>query len=517
MTAATDLIATDSGTTWLNRRTMVGFGVLAAAGWLGALGDGLLRARPWGLNTAIWVATLAATLMCLLRWQRLDATTGGRWMLLVAAFFAAGLALRDSPTVRTLDGLALLVTLSLGLAALRAWPGQLRVAALTDYAWTVCYACLHAAAGAYPLLFREIGWRGLASGRRRSAALAVARGALIALPLLVLFGGLFVAADATFERLVTRALRWDAATLFGHLYGFALCTWISAGLLRGVLIERQTAGPPLRREPRPLLGPIEMATFLGLLDALFLSFVLVQVRYFFGGAATVLATDGMTYAAYARRGFFELVTVAALVLPLLLLTHSMLRKEHPVNERLYRLLAGSLVALLFVVMTSALQRMFLYQRLYGLTELRLYTTAFMGWLGVVFVWFLVTVLRGRRRRFGIGALTSGLAVVAALNALNPDALIISTNAARVPQESVPQPFDELYAASLSADGVPALVAAIPSLPTHQQAILARHLLDRWSPPAHQDWRTWNWGRGQAWRAVAANHGTLKDVAEARKR
>jgi hypothetical protein len=512
MTTAAALTAAESGAAWLNRRTTVGFGVLTAAVGLGALGDGLLRATPWGVNTAIWVTALAAALTCLLRWQRIDATAGGRSMLLVAVFFASGMALRDSPAVRTLDGLALLVTLSLGLAALRAWPGQLRIAALTDYALTVCYACVHAAAGAYPLLFREIGWREVAAGGRRSAALAAARGALIALPLLVLFGGLFVAADATFERLVTRAFRWDAATLFGHLYGFVLCTWVSGGLLRGVLIERRPSAPPLRRAPRPWLGPIEMATFLGLLNALFLSFVLVQVRYFFGGASTVLATDGMTYAAYARRGFFELVAVAALVLPLLLLTHSMLRKEHPVNERLYRLLAGSLVALLFVVMASALQRMFLYQRLYGLTELRLYTTAFMGWLGAVFVWFVATVLRGRRRRFGIGALTSGLAVVVALNLLNPDELIIRTNATRVAQGSASQTLDDLYAASLSADGVPALLVALPVLPAEQQDVLARQLLHRWSPPAHQDWRTWNWGRAQAWRAVAAHEATLKEMA-----
>jgi len=80
----------------------------------------------------------------------------------------------------------------------------------------------------------------------------------------------------------------------------------------------------------------------------------------------------------------------------------LLRKDNPVQLRLFRWLAGLQVILLFVIMASALQRMRLYQNEFGLTELRLYTTAFMGWLAVVFAWFMVTVLPGRRERFAFG-------------------------------------------------------------------------------------------------------------------
>ena len=65
-------------------------------------------------------------------------------------------------------------------------------------------------------------------------------------------------------------------------------------------------------------------------------------------------------------------------------------------------------------MASALERMRLYQRAYGLTELRLYSTAFMLWLAAVCCWFLVTVLRGRRSGFAIGAVVTALATVVAL-------------------------------------------------------------------------------------------------------
>src|SRR5205085_5750237 len=140
-----------------------------------------------------------------------------------------------------------------------------------------------------------------------------------------------------------------------------------------------------------------------LLDALFLCFVCVQVRYLFGGATWVAQVAGLTYAEYARRGFFELVWATALVLPLLLALHWLLRTDDRAAQRIFRALAAAQLVLLFVVIASALTRMRLYQREYGLTELRLYTTAFMGWLALVFVWFAATVLRGARERFACGA------------------------------------------------------------------------------------------------------------------
>ncbi len=75
-----------------------------------------------------------------------------------------------------------------------------------------------------------------------------------------------------------------------------------------------------------------MSIALGSLVALFAAFVIVQLRYFFGGDALVQATAGMSYADYARRGFFELVTVSALVLPVLLSANALLRRDTPRAE-----------------------------------------------------------------------------------------------------------------------------------------------------------------------------------------
>src|SRR2546430_7109132 len=49
-------------------------------------------------------------------------------------------------------------------------------------------------------------------------------------------------------------------------------------------------------------------------------------------------------------------------------------------------------------MASALQRMRLYVAEFGLSEIRLYATAFMIYLAGAFAWFAWTVLRGHWRR-----------------------------------------------------------------------------------------------------------------------
>jgi hypothetical protein len=151
----------------------------------------------------------------------------------------------------------------------------------------------------------------------------------------------------------------------------------------------------------------------------------------------------------------------------------------------------------------------LYQGEYGMTELRLYTTAFMGWLAIVFVWFAATVLRGKRERFAFGALVAGAALIGALHLVNPDSLIVRTNVERAKNG---RGFDAQYATSLSADGVPALVAALPALSTQERSVVASRLLSRWMPLEHSDWRSASWSRREAWRAIQQNGTTLWSTA-----
>jgi len=212
----------------------------------------------------------------------------------------------------------------------------------------------------------------------------------------------------------------------------------------------------------------------------------------------VQAVSGLSYAEYARSGFFQLVSVAALSLPLLLAADWLLgERDRPVLRR-FRVLALLMLLLLDVMLASALYRMRLYTVEYGLTELRFYTTAFMGWLVLVFGWFAATVLRGRRARFAPGAVAAAALVLGALNLLNPDALIARTNLARVAEG---REVDVAYIAGLSADALPTIRRSLPALPTSQRCAIGVAVRDRWSKAFEAD-RRWTISFSRASRAAS---------------
>jgi hypothetical protein len=196
-----------------------------------------------------------------------------------------------------------------------------------------------------------------------------------------------------------------------------------------------------------------------------------------------------------------------LVLPILLGANYVARGSPAAHLSVFRKLASLLLVLLAVVMASALERMRLYVSAFGLSEDRLYATAFMFLLLGVFAWFAWTMLRepGRPQRFAFGVLMQGLAVLAGLHVLNPDALIVRTNLNRPNAE---RPFDATYAVSLGADAVPILMRALPTLGAADRCVVITGLLERWD--AEPDWRTWNWSRSRAHHLVREQATPLRE-------
>jgi hypothetical protein len=251
--------------------------------------------------------------------------------------------------------------------------------------------------------------------------------------------------------------------------------------------------------PRPAFAAAEVTVALWVLNLLFLGFMAVQLRYLFGGADLIEVTAGLTYAEYARRGFFELVATTALVVPILLLADWAAAPGTPRSGAALRATTLVLVVLLLGVIASAAYRMRLYQEAYGLTELRLYVSMVIVWLVAVLGWLVLTVLRGRRERFASGAIIAGLACIAALHLLNPDALIVRVNIGRA---AAGAEYDGTYLQTLSADAVPAILGRLDELPEGERCSVVRMLEERWSGERPGGWRTWNLSDWRARRLVA---------------
>ncbi len=482
----------------MSEATKFGLGVLIVALIAGATGDGLLRVSLWGANFGVWITLSVVAMIGLARMKSPDLLGKAEWLAVPALFFAWSWAWRDSRTLNMLSLVSLVLIAA--MVASKTRQGKLFEASVTGIIQQIILGMVTILFGPLLLIFGEIKWSELPRDGWSKNTLALARGLAIAAPLLVIFGGLFAAADAVFENIIARIFNFDGLVLLSHFALGGLLSWLTAGFLRFILMATEVTADDVLKDFPIKLGVTEVATVLSLLDGLFLSFVLVQFRYFFGGKANIPTGRGIEYAEYARHGFFELVWVSVLVLPLLLGVHFLLNKENPKHEKIFRVLAGIKLSLLFVIMLSAMQRMRLYQLECGLTELRVYTMAFMIWLAIVFVWFALTVLRGKRERFAFGAMMTGLAMITVLHFINPDHLIASVNLQRAREG---KNFDPNYNASLSADAAPILYTGTGTLLPEVRVTLETQLDYHWRSYAFGDWRSWNLSRHNLQKLVSA--------------
>jgi len=481
--------------------------LLAAAFGTGVGADLLLRAVPPGIGWTAWILLLVTAPPAL---GALLGRQAGRDSLVAAlcgALCALGITLRDSGPIAFLNVCGALTACALMTA--RTASRGLRRTSIFELCNAMTVHMVHAIAGAGFLLARELAPARAAASPGRKAAVAVVRGGAVAVPALFLFGTLFASADDQFHAIAAKLFDVDLSTLLSHMTLTCVVGWIVAGFLRGALIADEVPAPATRRESFFSLGIVEVGLILGLLDGLFLLFVTLQVPYLFGGAATIAGSPSLTVAAYFRKGFFELTAVAFLTILTLLLADWILRKENPRDTAVFRSLAALNLVLLGIIMASAWQRFFLYLEAYGLTELRVYAAASLAVIGLVAAWFAWSVLTGRRVLFAGGAIGVAYAVLIALTALNPDALIARVNLGRI---AAGKPFDAAYVSHLSADAAEELIDGLPRLSPADACPVARNLLRFGEPESGNDTRTWNLARSRASAAVQAHSEMLTQSA-----
>ena len=491
---------------WTSARQRAATAAVLAGVLLGMLGDVLFRTSGMGINVLLWAASAVAATVLVSRVHQRRVSVQ-RWALAVPLMFFAGVfAWRTAPALLALNLVAMMS--AFGMLALAVGGGatdivRAGVAELMSGALSVGISGVIGT----PVLIA--GDRALSDGGaqpRWRKATAIARGCLLAVPLLVVFGALLTAADPRFERLIATIIDIDFAGTVGHIVFAGCIAWIAAGYLRAATVAAQPAQiPGMASLPRMTLGLTELATIFGLVDALFALFVVVQLPHLFGGASRLHDAQDLTVAEYARSGFFQLVTVATLVVPLLLAGAELVRKGDGRDWEVFRALAAAMIALVGLIIVSALERLVLYVSAFGLSEERVYVTAAVAWLAIVFVLFTGTVLRRRRGAFAFGATLSGWIVLGALDVMNPQALVVGVNARRA---AAGRSFDWKYATTLDADAVPALAAEIPLFDEEGRCAVAKQLASvRTNRQARltEDWRSWNLGRTTAVRVSRMAH------------
>jgi hypothetical protein len=409
-----------------------------------------VRSGVLGLAGALAAVVVAAGLLAGGRLRNRAAVP----VVAAAPAFGAFLAVRTSPWVLPLDVLATCGLLVLGASLARA--GDPRDLTVPNLLGRAVHALTHGVL-APAFLFR---------GRRvRSGRAGLLRGVALGAPVVLVVGALLASADPVFASFFR--LPADVGDLIGHAVLLAIGAWSGAGLLR------MASAPPFESPiaARRPLGATEALTVLAGLDVLFVAFAASQVVAAVRGASYVRRTAGLTYAEYARSGFFQLLAVAAVTLAVLLVLRASTDLRVAGERRRFTVLAEVAVVLTVAIVIGAVRRLHLYEAAYGLTMLRLCSALVAVWIGAVYVLLGVSLAGAGRRRAWLvpAAVVLALAGLLAADAVNLEAVVVHRNVDRF--AGTDRLDVDALSLDLSDDAVPALVDSLAKLPPDQAASL----------------------------------------------
>ncbi len=386
------------------------------------------------------------------------------------------------------------------------------------------------------------------STRRSHLVGQILLGLVLALPILLVAGSILASADAVFSSKMGQFLTfWRTMPLRDRLADLALIclffpfifSYLESCRTRWFLFIHQTPGngantsaspaggtrpgpnldssgrsnnfdnnnpainsARLARQTWPIhLKPVTMITILTSVNLLYLAFAIVQIAYLTGAFQFVLP-ESLTYAEYARQGFFELATMTPINIILMLfaikgsirigLTGKILRVQSLI------LVAGS-----FIQWFSAIFRMQMYVQTYGLTLLRFFVTAFMLLMATIFIMMIIKEFRPVFPLFKTAAVATVLSLVI-LNAVNADTIIARHNLNHY-LSGAGSTFDVQYYRDLSPAVLPVLIEALPRLDSASQQAVQTLLADRYQDLQHQtagqNWLSYNQGISNAIKAL----------------
>ena len=456
---------------------------LLAALAIGVSGDLLLRGSEGRLGFALWVLGVVGTAFALM-----DRAERERRLLLAGVAAAAvGLVWRDAEILHVIDILSLLC-----MGALVIWHGSgRRIADLTVVqAVRAAVLAVLTTLGGAPAALRD----GLeAAGGSRTTGRhvrALVIGAVIALPPLAIVALLLSESDRVFGGFMQRLIDFLSVSATEHVLLALLLSWFAAGWLRAA--RGEPTGLRVPEVPSPGAPFLTVSVGLFGLVALLALFLGTQVRMLFGGAEYLRAAADLTVAEYARDGFFEMVAAAGIVLGTLVAAEWLLAADDATGRKRFGAVGTVLVAQVSLLLGSAIVRMGLYVREFGLSVDRAFALAVMVLVSAALVTVATTTVRARPARFAPAMLAVTVAWVMMLNLVNLEGLVVRVNVARAVAGAA---FDARYHAVLSADALPVLRAQASRLSSTDCRALEHALREHWSARIARlegaDWRQAN--------------------------
>lgn len=273
-------------------------------------------------------------------------------------------------------------------------------------------------------------------------------GVAVTIPVLFAVIPLLMSGDAVFNQIFVElfgAVQWG--DVVGNILMALLLFTLFSGLLWSLFLRQKPTTSALPAAPKPKGRAFNStASFMLLiaLGAVLIPFCAVQFLYLFSGRVP----EGMSYADYARGGFWQLLAVAVIVIGLVFLLLRFDGPCAPVVRNARRALMALVLACTIVLLISSFARMTLYEVSYGFSRLRLFTQFFMV---ALFLFLLISIVRLWVVRIDLKkcACLCFLSCYTVLALFNIDAFIARENVKNQGEAA-----DTVYLSTLGPDALP---------------------------------------------------------------
>ncbi|MGD7043851.1 DUF4153 domain-containing protein [Jeotgalibacillus proteolyticus] len=252
-------------------------------------------------------------------------------------------------------------------------------------------------------------------------------GLLLSMPLLFIVIALLMSSDLYFTTIMTQIPTWFtliSANTVQDILIVLLFGCLFYGFFQAAFVYTETSTSD---NPGLIKGfdQIVVMTLLILLNLVYLFYLVIQFAYFFNGDLA----EGFTYAEYARRGFFELVTVTMINLTLTVLILHFVKQDHTFYKKSIQILLSFLLGSSLLILISAFMRLHLYEQAYGFTFTRILVHAFIIFLFVIIIYTMMKVWLQRLSLIHFYIL-SALIFYCTINIINIDGIVVDRNLER---------------------------------------------------------------------------------------
>lgn len=212
-------------------------------------------------------------------------------------------------------------------------------------------------------------------------------GLACAMPVVFTVLPLLMSSDDAFRGMMNKIFDNTLSTLAKAIFG----TMIAALVIPYGLSIKSNRVATIKKGKFKGIENVYITSFLSAIAVCYLLYLFSQLAYFFSAFKGFLPVANITYAEYARKGFFEMCIIAVINLAIVFTAWLLAKKKDGKISICIKILVSFITLFTLVIIATAISKMVLYINHYGMTVLRITTSAFMLFLTIVFISIILKI------------------------------------------------------------------------------------------------------------------------------